>query len=232
MTQALDFFYWPTPNGWKVSILLEELGLPYRLKLLDIGAGEQFSPEFYAISPNQRMPAIIDHDVEGPAITVFESGAILLYLADKTGRFIPPGPIGRKQTVEWLFWQASNLGPMAGQHSHFWNYAGAQERNGYAAERYRREYMRCIHVLERWLKGKDFILGEYSIGDMMSWPWILIAKKMGVDLKAFPNVASWRQRVKDRPAVQRGVALAKGVERQGPVDEKVRETLFNQTGLR
>lgn len=227
MKKPLDFYYWPTPNGWKVSILLEELALPYNLVLLDIGAGHQFTPEYNSISPNQRMPAIVDHDVEGPPVSVFESGAIMIYLAEKAGRFMPRDTIGRKETLEWLFWQAANLGPMAGQHSHFWNYAPEAEKKGYGADRYRREYVRCIKILERRLQDRAFILNDYSIADMMSWPWLLVAKAMGVPLDPFPNVTRWRLAVKERPAVQRGVALAKGKERRGPIGEDVRRVLFN-----
>ena len=232
MTTPIDFYYWPTPNGWKVSILLEELGLPYNLHLVDIGAGDQFTSEFTKISPNQRMPAIVDH-ISGPQpVSVFESGPILIHLAKSQRRFLPIAPYGEKDMLEWLFWQAANLGPMGGQHSHFWNYAPETEKSGYAANRYRGEYIRCIGVLERWLSDKDYILGTYTIADMMNWPWILIAKAMGVPLDPYPNVTAWRQRVKERPAVQRGVALAKDTQRSGPLTDDVRRTLFPQGGER
>jgi GST-like protein len=230
MTKPLDFYYWPTPNGWKVSILLEELGLPYTTHMLNIGKGDQFTPEFLAISPNNRMPAIIDHDVDGDPIPVFESGAIMLYLAEKTGKFMATDPIGRKETLEWLFWQVGNQGPMAGQHSHFFNYAPEDHRkNGYAFERYQRETQRCIGVLERRLEGRDYIVGDYSIVDMINWPWVLIAKAMELPLDEYPNVTAWRAHIKDRPAVQRGVSLGK-TDRppQKPHTEEARKILFGQ----
>ena len=223
----IDFYYWPTPNGWKVAILLEELGTPYRMIPLNIGAGEQFAPEFLEISPNNRMPAILDHDVEGPPVPVFESGAVMLYLAEKTGRFLPAGPLARKETLEWLFWQVGNQGPMAGQLSHFVNYAPEDEV--YGRERYAKEYDRCLGVLERRLEGRDYILGTYSIADMIAWPWILIAKPLGASLDAFPKVAAWRNRIKERPAVQRAVDLGKEFRRSAPPSEAEREVLFGQT---
>ena len=160
----IDFYYWPTPNGWKVSILLEELGLPYETKITNISKGDQFTPEFLAISPNNRMPAIVDHDVQGDPVSIFESGAIMWYLAEKTGRFMPADPLGRKEVMEWLFWQTGNQGPMGGQHSHFFNYAPEDVRKqGYAFERYERETYRCLGVLERRLEGREWIVGdEYS----------------------------------------------------------------------
>lgn len=225
----IDFYYWPTPNGWKVAILLEELGIDYRMKPVNIGAGEQFAPEFLKISPNHRMPAIVDHDVAGDPVTIFESGAIMYYLADKTGRFMPSDPLGRKETLEWLFWQVGNQGPMAGQLSHFVNYA--PEDQVYGRERYLKEYDRCLGVLERRLEdGRSYILGEdYSIVDMISWPWVLIAKPLTASLAPFPKLADWRQRVKERPAVQRGVDLGKDLRRSGPPSDAERKVLFGQT---
>ena len=232
----IDFYYWPTPNGWKVAILLEELkdavGLDYRMIPVNIGKGEQFKPEFLAISPNNRMPAIVDHDPsahwgEGP-VTVFESGAIMLYLAEKTGEFMPTDPRGRKETLEWLFWQTGNQGPMAGQLSHFVNYA--PEGEDYSVQRYGREYDRCLGVLERRLEGREWIVGgAYSIADMIAWPWVLIAKPLTASLDPFTNVAAWRNRIKARRAVQRGVDLGKDLRRQGPPDEAERKILFEQT---
>jgi GST-like protein len=222
----IDFHYWPTPNGWKVSIMLEECGLPYRVVPVNIGLGDQFKPEFLAISPNNRMPAIIDHDSDGEVVSVFESGAILLHLAEKSGRFMPTSRRGRKETLEWLFWQVGNLGPMAGQLSHFVNYA--QGEHTYSHQRYANEYHRCLGVLERRLEGRGFILDEYSIADMASWPWVLIAKPLGQALDEFPNVARWRDAVKLRPAVQRGVDLGKELRRSAPPSEEERRVLFNQ----
>jgi GST-like protein len=218
----IDFYYWPTPNGWKVSIMLEECGLPYRMVPVNIGQGDQFKPEFLAISPNNRMPAIVDD-----GMPVFESGAILLHLAEKAGRFMPTDPIGRKETLEWLFWQVGNLGPMAGQLSHFVNYA--QGEHPYSHRRYADEYNRCLGVLERRLRGRDYILGEYSIADMASFPWVLISKPLGQALDEFPNVARWREAIKQRPAVQRGIDLGKELRRSAPPTDEERKILFNQT---
>ncbi|WGI21410.1 glutathione S-transferase N-terminal domain-containing protein [Amylibacter sp. IMCC11727] len=228
MTKPLDFYYWPTPNGWKISILLEELGIPYSTHMLHIGKGEQFTPEFLAISPNNRMPAIVDHDVTGDPVSVFESGAIMWYLAEKTGQFLSEDPVKRKETLEWLFWQTGNQGPMAGQHSHFHNYAPDSEKGGYAAKRYAGEYTRCLGVLERRLEGRDYIVDDYSIADMMCWPWVLIGKAMGLSLDEFPNVIAWRARVKDRPAVQRGVSLGKDKRPSRPHTDAERKILFGQ----
>ncbi len=226
----IDFFYWPTPNGWKVSILLEELGLPYKMHPVNIGKGDQFDPDFLKISPNNRMPAIIDHDVDGDPISLFESGAILLYLAEKTGRFIPNSVIGKKEAMEWLFWQTGNQGPMAGQLSHFVNYAVGE--NKYSHERYANEYERCLGVLDRRLKTRQFILGEeYSIADIINWPWVLIAKPLGASLENFPHLADWRNRIKNRPAVKKAVDLGKELRRSAPPTEEERKILFNQTSM-
>ena len=224
----IDFYYWPTPNGWKVSIMLEECGLDYRMVPINISKGDQFKPEFLAISPNNRMPAIVDHDEPGGPMAIFESGAILLHLAEKTGRFAPTDRRGRKEMMEWLFWQVGNLGPMAGQLSHFVNYA--QGEHPYSLGRYKNEYNRCLGVLERRLEGRDYILGdEYSIADIISWPWVLIAKPLGQAIEEFPNVARWRAAVRDRPAVKRGVDLGKELRRAAPPSDEERKILFNQT---
>ncbi len=224
----IDFYYWPTPNGWKVAIMLEECALPYNMIPLNIGKGEQFTPEFLAISPNNRMPAILDHDVEGDPVPVFESGAILFYLAEKTGKFMPRDALGRKEALEWLFWQVGNQGPLAGQLSHFVNYAPQDEH--YARERYANEYDRCLGVLERRLAERPYILGQdYSIADMICWPWVLIAKPLGQSLDDFPQVARWRQAVKERPAVRRAVDLGKEFRRNAPPSEDERKILFGQT---
>jgi GST-like protein len=223
----IDFYYWPTPNGWKVAILLEELGEAYNLIPVNISRGDQFKPEFLAISPNHRMPAIVDHDVAGEPVTVFESGAIMFYLARKTGRFMAHDPVLEKETLEWLFWQTGNQGPMAGQLSHFVNYA--PDENPYALERYRNEYDRCLGVLERRLESRDWIVGsDYSIADMICWPWVLIAKPLTASLDDFPNVSRWRKAVKARPAVQRGVDLGKEFRRNAAPDEEERKILFQQ----
>jgi GST-like protein len=202
--------------------MLEECGLPYRMVPVNIGKGDQFKPEFLAISPNNRMPAIVDDGV-----AVFESGAILLHLAEKSGHFMPTDRLGRKETLEWLFWQVGNLGPMAGQLSHFVNYA--QGEHPYSRQRYANEYHRCLGVLERRLAGRAYILDDYSIADMASFPWVLISKPLGQALDEFPNVARWRETIKQRPAVQRGVDLGKELRRRGPPSEEERRILFNQT---
>ena len=224
----LDFYYWPTPNGWKVSILLEELGLDYNLVPVNIRTGDQFTPEFLAISPNNRMPAIVDHDVDGEPISVFESGAIMLYLARKHQQFIPDDAREQIRLEEWIYWQVGNLGPMAGQHSHFFNYA--QGDHTYSAQRYKNEYNRCIGVLERRLEGRDYLLDSgYSIADICSWPWILIAKAMQQPLDDFPNVTRWRAAIKARPAVQRDVNLGKSLKANTPMTDEERKVSFGQT---
>lgn len=234
----IDFYYWPTPNGWKVSIALEELGLDYRMLPINIGRGDQFAAEFVAISPNNRMPAIVDHGVDhgealapgGDAsepVSVFESGAILHYLAQKTGKLMPRDARGRKETLEWLFWQVGNQGPMAGQLSHFVNYAPSDQP--YSKTRYANEYNRCLGVLEKRLSDRDYIVGEYSIADIICWPWVLIAKPLGQSLDEFPKVNAWRQRIKQRPAVRRGVDLGKELRRSAPPSDEERKILFDQT---
>lgn len=222
----IDFYFAPTPNGWKISIMLEECGLDYKTHLIRLIKGDQFEPEFLKISPNAKMPAIVDHDGEDGPVSVFESGAILLYLAEKTGRFAPTDKLGKKELMEWLFWQVGNQGPMAGQLSHFRNYA--PDGQDYSFKRYHGEYERNLSVLERRLEGRDYILGEYSIADMISWPWVLIAKAIGVPLDDFPNVSAWRNRIKDRPAVRRGVDLLKDQQNKGHNSENAK-LLFNQS---
>jgi GSH-dependent disulfide-bond oxidoreductase len=224
----IDLYALTSPNVQKIFVALEELELPYNVHAVDVWRGEQYKAEFQKLNPNGRIPVIVDH--EGPGgkpYTVFESGAILLYLAEKTGRFLPPDPLGRKEATEWLFWQVGNQGPAGGQLSHFVNYAPAGQ--DYARQRYADEYDRCLGVLERRLEGRDYILGAYSIADMICWPWVLIAKPLGQSLDASPKVAAWRQRVKERPAVQAGVDLGKELRRKGPPSEAERKMLFNQT---
>ncbi|CAX24327.1 glutathione S-transferase N-terminal domain-containing protein [Ancylobacter dichloromethanicus] len=224
----IDFYYAPTPNGWKVAIMLEECGLDYRTVLLSLPTnGDQFAESFLAISPNARIPAIVDHSTGIQPVTVFESGAILLYLFEATGLFGGEPSLRSKERNEWLFWQSANLGPMAGQLSHFVNYA--PERFDYALNRYRGEYERCIRVLETRLSRGDYILGEYSIADMMTFPWIFIAKSLGIDLAAFPAVAAWRTKIKSRPAVRRAVDLLKEAQFTKTVNASTHPHLFNQT---
>ena len=225
----IDFYYWPTPNGWKVSILLEELQIPYKTRPINIGKGDQFTPEFLRISPNNRMPAIVDHDVDGDPISVFESGAILWYLAEKTQRFIPEDILKKKEVLEWLFWQTGNQGPMGGQLSHFVNYA--QGEHSYSHQRYFNEYDRCLGVLDRRLENQPYIVGDsYSIADIINWPWVLIAKPLGASLHKYPSLNAWRSKIKERSAVKRGVDLGKDLRRQGPPSDHERKILFNQTG--
>ena len=207
-TKPIDLYYWPTPNGWKVSIMLEELGAPYEVRYVDIGAGDQFKPEFLAISPNNRMPAIIDHDgPDGREISVFESGAILLYLGRKYGRFYPSDERRRVEVEEWLMWQVGGLGPMLGQNHHFNRYA--PEDVPYAKKRYTDETHRLYGVLNRRLQGREFICEDYSIADMASVGWTNGWENQQMDLDEFPNVKRWMAAVKARPAVERGMALGK-----------------------
>ncbi|MEM7424025.1 MAG: glutathione S-transferase N-terminal domain-containing protein [Pseudomonadota bacterium] len=225
----IEFYYWPTPNGWKVAMMLEELGVAYKPVPVNISKGDQFAPAFLAISPNNRMPAIVDHTGGVEPVTVFESGAILWYLAEKTGRFMSRDPIERKETMEWLFWQVGGQGPMAGQLSHFVNYAPAEKRD-YGQTRYAGEYDRLLGVLDRRLEGRDWIVGDaYSIADMICWPWVLIAKPLGADLAPFANVRKWRTAIKERPATQTAVNLGKEFRRTAPPDDEERKLLFEQS---
>ena len=223
----IDLYYWPTPNGWKISIMLEECGLKYRLVPVDIGRGDQFKPEFLAISPNNRMPAIVDHDVEGEPVSVFESGAILMYLAEKTGRFLPADPRARIEVMQWVFWQMGGLGPMAGQLGHFTNYA--PEKIPYALSRYGNEYNRLLGVIEKRLAGKDYLCGDYSIADMASWPWVVVHERVKQSLDEFPRVLAWDERMQARPAVVAGKDLGKELRRRFEDDEEARKMLFGQT---
>ncbi len=223
----IDFFYAPTPNGWKVAIMLEECAYEYNTILMKLSEGDQFSKRFLAVSPNAKMPAILDHEVEGNPMPVFESGAILIYLAEKAGRFMPQDPIGRKETLEWLFWQTGNQGPMAGQLSHFVNYA--PEGQEYGRKRYAGEYDRNLGVLERRLTDREYILGSYSIADMIAFPWVFIAKPLGSSLDEFPNVSAWRGRIKQRPAVQCAIDLYKDKQNRGETNAQNNSILFNQT---
>lgn len=223
----IDLYYAPTPNGWKVAIMLEECGLGYEARFLDIFHGAQLTPEFLTINPNAKMPAIVDHDVAGEPVPVFESGAILWYLAEKTGRFMPTDPIGRKETIEWLFWQTGNQGPMAGQLAHFRMY-GPKDGQDYALKRYKGEYERSLAVLERRLRGREFIVGDYSIADMLCFPWAFIAKNLDVSLDPFPEVKRWRETIKARPAVRTAIDLMKDIQNRGEHNAGNNPTLYNQ----
>ena len=225
----IDFYYWPTPNGHKITMFLEEAGLDYRIQPVDISAGDQFKPDFLRFSPNNRMPAIIDHAPAdgGEPITVFESGAILVYLAEKTGRFLPSDVRGRKEVLEWLFWQVGGLGPMAGQNHHFCQYA--PEKIPYAIDRYVRETNRLYGVLDRRLDGRDFVAGDYSIADMAAYPWIVPHQRQGQDLDLFPNVKRWFNAINLRPATLRAYAQADTVATHPTVTEEGKKILFGQT---
>jgi GST-like protein len=219
----IELYYWPTPNGHKVSIMLEECGLEYSVRPVNIGAGEQFSPGFLAISPNNRMPAIVDSD---NGIAVFESGAILLYLAEKTGSFLPRDETGRFDVLQWLFWQMANLGPTAGQLSHYVNYAS--EPVPYAHQRHASEYDRLLAVMDVRLRHRDYLAGDYSIADMACFPWIIPYRRFGFDLDRFVNLRRWFDSIKRREAVQNGVNLGKGWRRDEAGSEKARAVMFSQ----
>lgn len=224
----IDLYAWPTPNAYKVSIMLEETGLPYRVVPVNLGAGEQFAPDFLKISPNNRMPAIVDDDVVGGPLSVFESGAILMYLAEKTGQFWPLEPHARYKTAEWVMWQMGGLGPMLGQAGHFRR--AAPEKIPYAIERYTNEGKRLFRVLDKQLEGKDYITGTYSIADMMSYPWSLAAAWLEIPMEDFGNVARWQAIMAARPAVGRGMDLLadKRVAPSEKMDEKTREILYGK----
>jgi GST-like protein len=225
----IDLYYWPTPNGHKITMFLEEAGLDYRIFPIDISAGDQFKPEFLAFSPNNRMPAIIDHAPAdgGEAITVFESGAILVYLAEKTGCFLPSDVRGRKTVLEWLFWQMGGLGPMAGQNHHFAIYA--PEKLPYAINRYVNETNRLYGVLDRRLAGRDFLTGEYSIADMAAYPWIVPYARQGQNLDDTPNLKRWFETIKARPSTIAAYARAEPYASRPAVTEEGKKLLFGQT---
>lgn len=219
----IDLYYWPTPNGHKVSIMLEETGLEYTAIPVDIGRGDQFRPEFLAISPNNRMPAIVDRDT---GISVFEGGAILVYLAEKSGQLLPAAQAERFEVLQWLFWQAGGLGPMAGQHSHFVNYT--REAEPYARQRYADEYERLLAVMDVRLRDRDYLAGDYSVADIASFPWVLPYRRFGVDLDRFVNLRRWFDRIKERPGVRRGVDLGRGWRRDEANNEGARAIMFGQ----
>lgn len=207
----IDLYYWATPNGHKITIFMEEAGLPYNLKPVDINKGQQFAPEFLAIAPNNRIPAIVDHAPAdgGAPLPVFESGAILLYLAEKTGHFLPSDPRVRIEVLQWLFWQMGGLGPMAGQNHHFRLFA--PEKIPYAIRRYETETSRLYGVLNKRLADREFIAGSYSIADIACYPWIVPYERQGQKIEEFPHLARWLQAICGRPAVTRAYALAAGV---------------------
>jgi GSH-dependent disulfide-bond oxidoreductase len=226
----IDLYYWTTPNGHKVTMFLEEAKLPYRLHGINISKGEQFAADFLRVSPNNKIPAIVDHAPAdgGMSISVFESGAILLYLAGKTGKFIPKTLRGQVVALEWLMWQMGGLGPMLGQNHHFQHYA--PEKIPYAIDRYVKETNRLYGVLDKRLAGRAFIVGkEYTIADMAAYPWI-IPERQGQDLAEFPNLARWHAAIKARPGTVRAYARAKEINPapRGPVTDEQRKILFGQ----
>lgn len=224
----IDLYYAPTPNGWKPAILLEELGVPYTLKLMALTKGVQFTPEFLAINPNAKMPAIVDHGVEGEPLAVWESAPILMYLAQKHGQFWPKVDWRFDlELTQWMFWQTGNQGPMMGQLSHFTNYA-PEDSKAYGFKRYKGETERNLAVLERRLADRPFIMGEeYTIADMQAFPWVFISKKLGAPLDDFPQLAAWRETIKQRPAVQRAIDLGKAGA-QHDQNASNNNVLFNQ----
>jgi GST-like protein len=226
----IELYYWPTPNGHKITIFLEETGLPYTIQPVNIGRGDQFKPDFLKIAPNNRMPAIIDRAPKdgGAPISVFESGAILEYLGDKTGRFFPTDLRGRNEVRQWLFWQMGGLGPMAGQNHHFAHYA--PEKISYAVERYVNETNRLYGVLNKRLADRAFVAGDYSIADMAAYPWIVPYQNQGQDLDKFPHLKRWFETIRNRPATQRAYEKGKEVNNAAPVmTEEARKFLFGQT---
>ena len=225
----IDLYYWTTPNGHKITMFLEEAALPYRLIPVNIGKGEQFQPDFLAIAPNNRIPAIVDNaPLDGKApIPVFESGAILLYLAEKTGRFLSSDIRQRMTTLQWLFWQMAGLGPMAGQNHHFAVYA--PEKIPYAIERYVKETSRLYAVLNKQLSdGRSFIAGDYSIADMACYPWIVSHERQSQKLEDYPHLAAWYERIRERPATQKAYAWVQSINPTPGMDASARALLFGQ----
>lgn len=224
----IDLYYWTTPNGHKITIFLEEAGLPYKIHPVNIMKGDQFQTEFLAIAPNNRIPAIVDNspiDEQGP-ISIFESGAILWYLAEKTKKFIPADTRMKAQVSEWLFWQMAGLGPMAGQNHHFNIYA--PEKIPYAQERYIKETARLYGVLNKQLDGKEFVANEYSIADMAIYPWIVPHEKQGQNLNDFPHLKRWFEAMAKRPAVKKAYALADTINTETTMSEEAKKLLFGQ----
>ena len=238
MTQPIKVYYWPTPNGHKVTIALEEMGLAYEIVPVNIGRGEQFEPDFLSISPNNRMPAIVDPDGPGgESISVFESGAILQYLGRKSGKFYGADERARVKVEEWVFWQMGGLGPMAGQRGHFRNHAAGllldQRQIAYGAIRYTNEVERLYGVLDKQLDGQEFVAGEYSIADMIIWPWINPRNNSSLEADAFPHLQAWHARVGERPAVKRaleaaGAAVRASAQANAADGDKTRSVLFGQ----
>ncbi len=232
----IDLYYWPTPNGWKISIMLEECGLPYNLIPVNIGTGEQFKPDFLKISPNNRMPAIVDHEPSGSGgpLSVFESGAILQYLAEKTGKFLPKDLRGKYETLQWVNWQMGGLGPMAGQANHFNVYAprfNPVDKLEYGQQRYSNEVNRLFGVMNKRLADREFLAGAFSIADMASWPWVVGFKNFNQKLEDFPNLQRWFEKsVGERPAVVKGKAVGAELRKTPGINtDEQRKILFGQT---
>lgn len=224
----IDLYYWTTPNGHKITMFLEEAEVPYKIVPVNIGRGDQFKPEFLKIAPNNRIPAIVDHAPKdgGAPLSLFESGAILEYLADKTGRFLPFDVRGRYEVLQWLYWQMAGLGPMAGQNHHFSQYA--PEKIEYAITRYVNETHRLYRVLDERLQGREYIGRDYSIADMACYPWVVSHEKQSVRLEKFPHLQRWYERVQARPATARAYAKAKEINTNPTVDSQSKSILFNQ----
>jgi len=225
----IELWTWTTPNGHKVHIALEELGLPYQVVPVNIGTGEQFSPEFLAITPNHRIPAIVDPDgPDGQRVTLFESGAILIYLAEKTGKLLPTDPVARYTALQWLMWQMGGVGPMFGQWNHFASYA--PEKIPYAIERYTNEVKRLYRVLDKRLSQAEYLAGaDYSIADIATFPWTRGFERRGVDGAEIPHVKRWLDAIEARPAVQRGLAVLSDKQRKGPMTDAEKEVMFGKT---
>ena len=227
----IDLYYAPTPNGWKISIMLEEAEIEYNVIPVNLGAGDQFKPEFLKISPNNRMPVIVDHDgPQGEEVSVFESGAILMYLGEKSGKFFPQSDKERIRVLEWLFWQIGGLGPMAGQVSHFVNYApNFPGDHSYSEKRYKNEYDRLLGVMDMVLEEREYLAGDYSIADMASFPWVTAYKRYEVNLDTFKNVRRWFDEIKSRPAVRKGMNVGKENRNFGKgISKESLKTMFGQ----
>lgn len=224
----IQLWTWPTPNGQKVHIALEELGLAYEIVPINIGAGAQFQPEFLAItSGNHRIPAIVDSDAPGGSLSLFESGAILIYLAEKTGKLLPKDPAKRAVTLQWLMFQMASVGPMFGQHGHFAVYA--PEKIPYAIDRYTNEALRILRVLDKRLSENTWLAGdEYTIADIATFPWTRTSEGRGIDMSAFPNVSRWHAAMQERPGVQRGLDVMKEQQRRKPMTDEEKEVLFGK----
>ncbi|MBK0399321.1 glutathione S-transferase N-terminal domain-containing protein [Limibaculum sp. M0105] len=227
MSSPIELYYWPTPNGWKITIALEEMGLPYEVKYVNIGAGEQFDPDFLKIAPNNRMPAVIDPDgPDGRPISIFESGAILQYLGRKSGKFYGKTERDRVEIEQWLMWQMGGVGPMAGQAHHFLNYAPVDIP--YAKERYSNEVNRLYGVLDKRLADRDFVAGDYSIADMAIWPWAQGWSRQNQDIADFPHMQAWLERMWDRPAVKTGKKIGEDRRMNLADDKEAQKILFGQ----